>query len=139
MIKNAYLKKYQDFVDFTTSQQSKDTRYFKDTIDLIREHRLPPERIITAAMGLSSESGEFAEIIKKIVFQGKPIEEETKFHLKRELGDILWYVCQACIALDTDLEEIIEMNINKLEDRYPGGFSEFNSNNRKEGDLWVIF
>ena len=60
---------------------------------------------------------------------------ETKFHLKRELGDILWYVCQACIALDTDLEDIIEMNINKLEDRYPGGFSEFNSNNRKEGDL----
>jgi len=139
MIKNAYLKKYQDFVDFTTSQQSKDTRYFKDTIDLIREHRLPPERIITSAMGLSSESGEFAEIIKKIVFQGKPIEEETKFHLKRELGDILWYVCQACIALDTDLEDIIEMNINKLEDRYPGGFSEFNSNNRKEGDLWAIF
>ena len=135
MIKNAYLKKYQDFVDFTTSQQSKDTRYFKDTVDLIREHRLPPERIITSAMGLSSESGEFAEIIKKIVFQGKPIEEETKFHLKRELGDILWYVCQACIALDTDLEDIIEMNINKLEDRYPGGFSEFNSNNRKEGDL----
>ena len=130
-----FLDDYVSFVDSVTSDNSKRSDVFFDALDKIEEQGIAPERILTASIGMASEAGEFSDIIKKIVFQGKPIEEETKFHLKRELGDILWYVCQACIALDTDLEEVIEMNINKLEDRYPGGFSEFNSNNRKEGDL----
>jgi len=92
--------------------------------------------LLTAALGLTAESGEFTEVVKKIVFQGKPYNEDNVFHMKRELGDIMWYVAQACMALDTDFNEIIEMNVEKLKARYPGGeFDVHYSENRKEGDL----
>ena len=85
---------------------------------------------------MSAESGEFTEVVKKIVFQGKPVNEENIFHMKRELGDIMWYVAQACMALDTDFDEIIEMNVDKLKKRYPGGeFDVHHSENRAEGDV----
>ena len=85
---------------------------------------------------MSAESGEFTEIVKKMIFQGEPVNEENLFHLKRELGDIMWYVAQACMALDTDFNEIIEMNVDKLKSRYPGGeFDVHCSENRKEGDV----
>ena len=91
---------------------------------------------MTAAVGLCAESGEFTEIVKKMVFQGKPYNEENVFHMKRELGDVCWYLAQACIALDTTFDEILEMNVDKLVGRYPGGqFNVHNSENRKEGDL----
>ena len=96
----------------------------------------PTHRALTAALGLSAESGEFTEIVKKIVFQGKPVNQENLFHMKRELGDIMWYFIQACIALDVSPEEIIEMNVEKLKSRYPGGeFDVHYSENRKQGDL----
>jgi NTP pyrophosphatase (non-canonical NTP hydrolase) len=94
------------------------------------------ERLLTAAVGLCAEAGEFTEIIKKIVFQGKPVNEDNLFHLKREMGDIMWYFMQACMALDVSPEEIIEMNVDKLKSRYPGGeFDVHYSENRKEGDV----
>ena len=95
-----------------------------------------PSDCFTAAVGMSAEAGEFTEVVKKIVFQGKPVNDENLFHLKRELGDIMWYVAQACMGLDTTIDEIIEMNVDKLKSRYPGGeFDVHYSENRKEGDL----
>jgi|TARA_B110000503_G_C7081821_1_gene385504 NTP pyrophosphatase (non-canonical NTP hydrolase) len=126
---------YTRFVDEVTSDASKDSTAFSDALDIIDEQGVPPERLITAAMGLSAESGEFMEIVKKCLFQGKPMDEHTIFHAKRELGDIFWYLAQACIALDTTIEDVIYMNIEKLEGRYPDGFEAFRSNNRKEGDV----
>ena len=94
------------------------------------------ERLLTGAVGINSEGGEIMEIVKKLVFQGKKWDEETVFHLKRELGDVMWYLTQCLIALDTPIEEIVEMNIDKLKKRYPGGeFEAWYSENRQEGDL----
>ena len=91
---------------------------------------------MTAALGLTAESGEFTEVVKKILFQGKPYNEENVFHMKRELGDICWYLAQAFMALDTNFDEILDMNIEKLGARYPEGtFDTYYSENRKEGDL----
>lgn len=127
---------YTRFVDEVTSDESKDPQAFSDALDIIDETSgLPPERLITAALGISAEGGEFAEIIKKAVFQGKPLDDDAQYHMKRELGDVMWYIAQACIALDCSLEDIIYMNIEKLESRYPDGFDSFRSNNRKEGDV----
>ena len=94
------------------------------------------ERLLTAAVGMSAEAGEFTEIVKKIVFQGKPVNNENLFHLKRELGDIMWYVAQACMGLNVSIEEIVQMNFEKLSARYPEGtFSIERSENRVAGDL----
>ena len=128
-------EKYTEFVNAVTSEESKiysafDERLFELTKDV------PIERLLTAALGISAEGGEFTEVVKKIVFQGKPVNDENIFHMKRELGDILWYVAQACMALDTTFDEVIEMNVEKLKARYPGGeFDVHYSENRKEGDL----
>ena len=95
-----------------------------------------PTLLITAGIGLSSETGEFNEIIKKMLFQGKPLNEENRFHMMRELGDIMWYWTNACRALGYDPNEVIAENVRKLEARYPGGaFDAYYSENRKEGDL----
>ena len=129
-------KKYAQFVDTVTSQQSKDHEAFLYRIQELEGVGFPAERLLTAAVGMSAEAGEFTEIVKKIVFQGKPVNEDNLFHMKRELGDIMWYVMQACMGLGTDLDEIIEMNIDKLKARYPGGeFDAHYSENRVEGDV----
>jgi NTP pyrophosphatase (non-canonical NTP hydrolase) len=94
------------------------------------------ERLLTAGVGINAEGGEFLEIIKKMMFQGKPWNEDNKTHLKIELGDIMWYVAQACIALDITMDEVVAINVNKLMKRYPGGyFDPYYSENRKVGDL----
>jgi NTP pyrophosphatase (non-canonical NTP hydrolase) len=130
------LNKYVEFVNTTTSSPSKEHTPFIDRLLELRENGFPTERLLTAAVGMSAEAGEFTEIVKKIVFQGKPVTEENLFHLKRELGDIMWYVSQACIGLDISIEEVIQMNFEKLSARYPeGAFSIERSENRKEGDL----
>jgi len=91
---------------------------------------------MTAAFGMSAEAGEFTEVVKKIFLQGKPYTEENVFHMKRELGDLCWYLAQACIALDITFEQVLEMNYEKLSARYPEGtFSVYKSENRVEGDL----
>jgi NTP pyrophosphatase (non-canonical NTP hydrolase) len=92
--------------------------------------------LMTGATGLASEGGEFAEIVKKCVFQGKPLDADTIFHAKRELGDIIWYWTNSCRALGIDPNDVIKENVHKLESRYPGGsFDVHYSENRKEGDL----
>jgi len=132
------LKKYAEFVDAVTSKESKDYISFNSRCFELQsgDNGVPIERLLTAALGMSAEAGEFTEIIKKMVFQGKPVNDENLFHLKRELGDVMWYVMQACMALDISLDEVIEMNIDKLKSRYPGGeFDAHYSENRKQGDL----
>ena len=127
---------YLEFVDAVTSEESKDYEAFVYRIQELEGQEFPTERLLTAAVGMSAEAGEFTEIVKKIVFQGKPVNEENLFHMKRELGDIMWYVAQACMGLNTSIDEIIEMNVEKLEKRYPGGsFDVHYSENRKQGDL----
>ena len=130
-------ERYLDFVAGVTSQPSTDlpTLLSRMTeLDVSDDADIP--RLLTAALGLTAESGEFTEVIKKIILQGKPYNDDNKFHMKRELGDICWYLAQACMALDTTFDEIIEMNVEKLKARYPGGeFDVHNSENRKEGDL----
>ena len=128
-------EKYTEFVNAVTSEESKDYSAFdKRTYDLTKD--IPVERLLTAALGICAEGGEFTEVVKKIIFQGKPVNDENIFHMKRELGDICWYLAQACMALGTTFDEVIEMNVEKLKARYPGGeFDVHFSENRKEGDL----
>ena len=130
-------EKYLEFVDGVTSEPSKDLAYLLRRIsELEVEQDCDVPHLLTAALGLTAESGEFTEVVKKIILQGKPYTEENVFHMKRELGDICWYIAQACMALDTTFDEIIEMNVEKLKARYPGGeFDVHYSENRKAGDL----
>ena len=128
--------KYAQFVNEVTSQESKHNDVFFERLAYLKEKNFPSERLLTAAVGLCAESGEFTEVVKKIIFQGKEPTEDNLFHLKREMGDIMWYFMQACMALDVSPEEIIEMNVDKLKSRYPGGeFDVHYSENRKAGDV----
>jgi len=129
------LKDYQEFVDEVSSDATKNIDDFGDAIDVMDEQGVEPTRLMTACIGLSGEVGEFNDIAKKCFFQGKEMDEDTVTHLKKELGDVLWYVAQGCIALGTDIEELIDINTAKLEARYPGGFDEFRSDNRDEDDI----
>lgn len=131
------LNKYQDFVQAVTSEASNDTAaMIRRLQELDNEPNLNISLLMTAGIGLASEGGEFNEIVKKMVFQGKPFNEENRFHMKRELGDIFWYWTNACRALGYDPNEVIGENVDKLVARYPGGhFDAFYSENRKEGDL----
>ena len=130
-------EKYLEFVDGVTSDPSKDLAHLLSRIsELEVEDDCDVPHLLTAALGLTAEAGEFSEVVKKIILQGKPYTEENVFHMKRELGDICWYIAQACMALDTTFDEIIEMNVDKLKARYPGGeFDVHHSENRKKGDL----
>ena len=130
-------EKYLEFVDGVTSPASSNFHdLLRRVTELEVENDCDVSHLLTAALGLAAESGEFTEVVKKIILQGKPYNEDNVFHMKRELGDICWYIAQACMALDTTFDEIIEMNVEKLESRYPGGsFDVHNSENRVEGDL----
>jgi NTP pyrophosphatase (non-canonical NTP hydrolase) len=129
--------KYIEFVRQTTSPASSDfAQLLARMTELEAEHDADVPRLLTAALGISAEAGEFTEVVKKIILQGKPYTEENVFHMKRELGDICWYIAQACMALDTNFREIMEMNYEKLSARYPeGAFDVYRSENRVEGDL----
>lgn len=129
-----YLKNYSDFVTKVTSNESLDTKSLKKRMDDL-DTNLSSPRLLTAALGLGSETGEFTEIVKKIFLQGKPPTEENIFHMKRELGDIMWYWSTACMALNLDPFEVIEENRVKLEARYGEQFAVDRSEHRKEGDL----
>ena len=128
---------YGKFVDSTTSSESK---YTGDLV--IRLTRLQTQhkdiawsRLMTSAIGMLAESGEFAEIMKKILFQGRSMSSNERYHMKRELGDVLWYWIQGCIALGYEPEEVMKENIAKLEKRYPNGFETVRSEHRAEGDI----
>jgi NTP pyrophosphatase (non-canonical NTP hydrolase) len=128
--------KYVQFVGAVTSPASRDTSEFVDRILELKNQGADIQRLLTAACGITAEGGEFTEIVKKIAFQGKPYNEDNIYHMKRELGDILWYIAQACIALDISFEEIAQMNFDKLTARYPeGAFSIERSENRVTNDI----
>ena len=129
-------EKYLEFVQEVTSAPSTDYVALVQRLNQLEAEDADVCKLLTAALGLTAESGEFTEVVKKIVFQGKPYNEDNVFHMKRELGDICWYIAQACMALDTTFDELIEMNVDKLKARYPGGeFDVHKSENRKKGDL----
>ena len=131
-----FFSTYGDFVKKVTSEPSLDLDALKQSLEDV-ESKSPIEsaRLMTAALGLGSETGEFVEIVKKMFLQGKPPSEENIFHMKRELGDIMWYWVTACSALDLDPFEVIKENQDKLEARYGEKFEVQRSEVRKEGDL----
>ena len=127
--------KYTNFVDAVTSDSSKDFVSLADRLGSLDREGASIERLTTAGVGLAAESGEFLEIVKKMVFQGKPWTPDNREHLIIELGDVMWYVAQACIALDISFDDVIRGNVRKLEKRYPGGtFSVEKSEVRAAGD-----
>ncbi len=130
------LNNYAVFVDGVTSKVSKDDELFIKRIQELSAQGMDVARLTTAGIGLASEGGEFDEIVKKILFHGKEYSEENIFHMKRELGDIIWYWINACTALGLNPNDVIEENVRKLEGRYPGGvFSVWHSENRAEDDI----
>ena len=130
------LKDYEEFVKTVTSADSNSVVQLTRTMVELDCDEVNIALLLTGAMGLSSEGGEFAEIVKKALFQGKPLDADTQYHLKRELGDIIWYWINSCRALGLDPNEVIKENVFKLESRYPGGkFDAYFSENRKQGDL----
>ena len=131
------LNRYKEFVEEVTSLESNKTMVLKNTMEeLEKESGVNIALLLTGAIGMASEGGEFSEIVKKCVFQGKPLNDETVFHAKRELGDIMWYWINSCRALGLDPNEVVAENVNKPNARYPGGeFDVPYSENRKEGDL----
>ena len=130
------MNNYTEFVKQTTSAPSLDYAVMATRFAELEANGTNTTQLLTAALGLTAEAGEFTEVVKKIVFQGKPYNEDNVFHMKRELGDICWYLAQACMALDTTFDEVLEMNVDKLKARYPGGeFDVHHSENRAEGDL----
>lgn len=137
MTQHINLNAYQDFVQEVTSKQSNNTADLVDTINKLQaESGVNVALLTTGGFGLGSEGGEVAEIVKKCLFQGKPLDEATIFHIKRELGDVIWYWVNTCRAINVDPNEVIAENVRKLESRYPGGsFDPYYSENRKAGDL----
>ena len=136
MTKKIDLNKYAVFVDGVTSDPSKDYKSFIESLSDLDGKGSNIHRLLTAAVGISAEGGEFMEIVKKMVFQGKPWNDDNRKHLTIELGDVMWYVMQACMALEIPLDEVIAGNVEKLKKRYPGGeFNVYQSENRAEGDL----
>lgn len=136
MTKKIDFDKYQHFVDAVTSDASKDFLALTERMVELDEKGANIERLLTAGIGMNAEAGEFLEIVKKMVFQGKPWNQEVRTHLIKELGDTMWYVAQACIALEVPFDEVIQTNMDKLMKRYPDGFFDaFYSEHREEGDI----
>ena len=128
--------KYTQFVDAVTSDASTDFLALSNRLVELDEKGANIERLLTAGVGINAEGGEFLEIIKKMIFQGKPWNADNKEHLIIELGDLMWYVAQACMALEVTIDEVVARNVTKLEKRYPGGsFDVYYSENRAEDDL----
>ena len=129
-------ERYEKFVDAVTSDASTDFVSLADRLVELDEKGANIERLLTAGVGINAEGGEFLEIIKKMIFQGKPFNADNKEHMIIELGDLMWYVAQACMALEVSFDDVIARNVKKLEKRYPGGaFDVYYSENRAEGDL----
>jgi NTP pyrophosphatase (non-canonical NTP hydrolase) len=131
---NVDLNAYKQFVDAVTSGPSKDLELLIERMrELNNDFNVP--RLLTASIGLASEAGEFDELTKKLMFQGKPWNEDVRFHMIRELGDVAFYWAQACLALDVDPNDVLIENENKLKARYPNGFNVQRSENREVGDI----
>ena len=131
------LNKYKEFVQGVTSTASNETVELCNRLEALEnQSNVNMATLLTGAVGMSSEAGEFAELIKKCVFQGKEMTDDIKKHLASELGDVAWYWINSCRALGVDPNEVIGNNVEKLKARYPGGeFNAFSSENRAEGDI----
>lgn len=129
------LDQYMGFVDSVTSDASKDLETFISRVRELSASGYNVPRLLTGAVGMSDEAGEFSGLVKKILFHGKPLNEENRELAIKELGDVIWYWINSCNALGIDPEEVIKTNVDKLSSRYPGGFSVWLSENRKEGDV----
>lgn len=140
------LNKYTEFVSAITSQASNDLTTFINSLDRVdanyddtQDLHGPDVNVpllLTGAMGMCGEAGEFSEIVKKVLFHSKPLTEEVHAHLIKELGDVIWYWTNTCRALGVNPNDVIALNVAKLEGRYPGGtFSAAASETRKEGDI----
>lgn len=135
MTKHVDFERYIEFVDAVTSDASKDFIALSERLVELDGKGANIERLLTAGVGINAEGGEFLEIIKKMVFQGKPWNDDNREHLIIELGDIMWYVAQACNALGITMDDVVATNVNKLMKRYPGGeFDVYYSENRAEDD-----
>lgn len=129
-------EKYIDFVRQTTSPASTDIAKLIERMDQLNSEGVKLTHLLTFALGASAEIGEAVEIVKKCLLQGKEFNDDAKFKISRELGDVLYYIGQFCIAMDVSFEDIMQMNYEKLSARYPeGAFSVYRSENRKEGDV----
>lgn len=127
--------KYLEFVEFVTSDASKNFDSFSERLNELNVEGSNIQRLLTAGVGINAESGEFLEIVKKMIFQGKPWNEDNREHLIIELGDVMWYIAQACIALNISMDEVIHQNVTKLLKRYPEGvFDVYKSENRTSTD-----
>ena len=138
MSKNVDLNRYKEFVASVTSNESNDLEFLINRLTSLKNEdpTINVALLLTGAMGLCSESGEFIEIVKKMVFQGKPLTEDNKRHMMLELSDIGWYWINACRSLGVDPNDVIRENVNKLINRYPAGkFDVHYSENRQDGDL----
>ena len=136
MTKSVDFQKYSEFVNAVTSDASTDFLALSDRLVELDEKGANIERLLTAGVGINAEGGEFLEIIKKMIFQGKPFNADNKEHMIIELGDLMWYVTQACMALEVSLDEVVARNVTKLEKRYAGGsFDVYYSENRADDDL----
>ena len=131
-----FFKTYTDFVTKVTSDPSLDLEALNESFKEIEDKSdIKTPTLLTAALGLGSETGEFVEIVKKMFLQGKPPSEDNIFHMKRELGDIMWYWVTACASLGLDPYEVISENQEKLAARYGEKFEVERSEVRKKGDL----
>lgn len=133
---NDFLKDYVNFVNNVTSEESRLKFPFRASLDRMEnQFGTPPQRLITAALGLSAEAGEFGDLVKKCLFQGKELNKENKELMIKELGDVMWYLAQGCMALGVTIDDVLWANIDKLEKRYPNGFEVARSENRSQKDV----
>lgn len=133
---NDFLKDYVNFVNNVTSEESRLKFPFRASLDRMEnQFGTPPQRLITAALGLSAEAGEFGDLVKKCLFQGKELNKENRELMVKELGDVMWYLAQGCMALGVTIDDVLWANIDKLEKRYPNGFEVARSENRSQKDV----
>ena len=131
-----FTEDYVAFVNSVTSEESRLKFPFRASLDRMEDQfKTPPQRLITAALGLSAEAGEFGDLVKKCLFQGKELNKENRELMIKELGDVMWYLSQGCMALGVTIEEVLWANIDKLEKRYPNGFEVSRSENRSKVDV----
>jgi NTP pyrophosphatase (non-canonical NTP hydrolase) len=126
--------KYLEFVDYVTSDASKNYDAFSDRLNELNEQEVNIERLLTGAVGINAEGGELMEIVKKMIFQGKPWNEDNRDHLIIELGDVMWYVAQVCLALNISMDEVVLKNVSKLLKRYPEGVFDVSKSEKRAAD-----
>jgi NTP pyrophosphatase (non-canonical NTP hydrolase) len=127
-------EKYLEFVEFVTSDASKNYDAFSTRLNELNEQGVNIERLLTGAVGINAEGGELMEIVKKLIFQGKPWNEDNRDHLIIELGDVMWYVAQVCLALNISMDEVVLKNVSKLLKRYPEGVFDVSKSEKRAAD-----